>query len=160
MKNKGLTIIELLIYLALVSLIAALATTAVYPMINSSSYYQSWVEIENEGNFIIKKIDWALSGFYLINQPSAGAVSSTLSINKSNFSDNPIVFNLSGDNLYLTIGAGDPIIINNENVKISAINFEHFIANGTSSAVGVELKIGHNKLSASTTIKTKFSLRN
>lgn len=156
---KGLTLIETLIYLALAALIVSLVVVSVYPIIDSSSRLEAWIEVENEANFILRKLNWALTDISNINQPLASATSTTVSVNKNNFSQNPIVFDVNSGNLQMALAGGSPVVLSNENVKIDKVVFEHIIANGTSSAIGIELIVGHQSFNASTTIRTKMGLR-
>ena len=159
--TKGFTLIEILIYLVLVSLIATISIAAVYPLIDNYHRSQALLDIESETNFLMRKINWALMGAYAINQPASGSTSTILSINKEGFSQNPIAFDVSGGNLRISLASAEPIVLNNTNVKIEKAEFENIFQSGLPASVGVELSVKHSSSSssASTTIKVKIGLR-
>ena len=156
---KGFTLIEILIYLALVSLIATISIAAVYPLIDNYYRNQARLDIEGEANFLMRKINWGLTGAYSINQPISGSTSTILSINKEGFSQNPIVFDIGNGDFRISLAAGEPIVLNNINVKIEKAEFENIFQSGLPVLVGVELSVKHSNSNASTTIKTKMGLR-
>lgn len=125
---KGFTLIETLIYAALISIMIGFSLTAAYQIIDSSESLNKKIVVEEEANFLLRKIEWALTGIETINSPVSGASSSILSVNKINFFANPLVFDLDSDNLRLKKGTGSPVILNNQNVKITNLVFEHLPA--------------------------------
>ncbi len=131
---KGFTLIETLIYAALISIVVGFSLVAAYQIIDSSEGLNKKIMVEEEANFLLRKIGWALSGVDVINNPISGATGSILSINKINFSGNPLVFDLNSDNLRLKKGAAEPVILNNQNVKISNLVFEYLAASGSKPA--------------------------
>lgn len=127
---KGFTLIEVLIYSALIAVIISGSLIAVYQIIEGSDSVQNKIIIEQEANFLLSKIRWALTGATTINIPTIGLASSTLSINKANYSENPIIFDLNSNNIRIKHGSGDPTILNNQNTAINNLVFEHLAANG------------------------------
>src|SRR3990167_3594630 len=113
---KGFTLIEILIYLALVSLIATISIAAVYPLIDNYYRNQARLDIEGEANFLMRKINWGLTGAY--------------SINKEGFPQNPIVFDIGNGDFRISLAAGEPIVLNNINVKIEKAEFENIFQSG------------------------------
>lgn len=142
----GFTLIETLIYAALISIMIGFSLMAVYQIIDSSESLNKKIVIEEEANFLLRKIEWALTGVEIINNPVSGASSSILSVNKINFSANPLIFDLDSDNLRLKKGTGNPIILNNQNVKITNLAFEHLAANENKPA-GIKINFDINEKS-------------
>ena len=120
---KGFTLIEVLIYSALIAMIISGSLIAVYQIIEGSDSIQNKIIMEQEANFLLSKIRWALTGATAINIPTIGLASSTLSINKANYSENPIVFDLNSNNLRIKQGSGNPAILNNQNIAINNLIF-------------------------------------
>src|SRR4030042_506817 len=73
MRNKnlpsqaGFTLIESLLYIALFSIIIGGALVAVYQMIESSDAVSAKNIVEMEGSFLLRKIDWALTGAFQVD---------------------------------------------------------------------------------------------
>lgn len=137
--NRGFTLIETLIYLALYAIIMTGAIVSAYAILSSSARNQTKALVQEEGSFLVGKIDWVLSGTQAINQPNDGVSStvdqgSTLSITKFDASlGNPIVITLDGTNLTITRGTNPTEALNNSGIQIScpaAGCFKHTSASG------------------------------
>ena len=59
--NKGFTLIEVIIYIALFSLLMGSAFITAYQLIDGSNNLSSKNTTEEEGNFVMRKINWALT---------------------------------------------------------------------------------------------------
>jgi hypothetical protein len=148
---KGFTLIEVLIYSALIAMIISGSLIAVYQIIESGNNIQNKIITEQEANFLLSKIRWALAGATAIISPAIGLASSTLSINKANYSENPIIFDLNSNNLRIKQGSGNPAILNNQNIAINNLVFEHLAAGG-SGPEGLKINITVNNKSFTATI--------
>lgn len=104
---RGFTLIEVLVYLALYSIIIGGAVVAAYGMFESSGHNQTKAMVEEEGGYLLSKIEWALSS-----------------------GDNSLVFDVAEGNMRLARGTAVPEILNNSNISVS--NF-YFTNNGTTS---------------------------
>lgn len=127
--HAGFTLIEATIYLGLFSLVIGGSVVAAFQVFEFAGRNQTRAIIQGEGDFLIAKMSWALSGTQSINSPTApapnsGCASSTqLSVTKWETAvGNPLVFMESGG--YVSLGrAGNPgLPLNNTNVSVS--NFE------------------------------------
>ena len=148
---KGFTLIETIIYTALISIIIAGALVAVYQVLESSSALYNKIITEQESNFLLRKFAWALSGVSAINLPAAGATSSVLSLNKINFSENPIVIDLNSNNMRMKKGSAEPAILNTQNITVQNLVFEHLSSSGNApEAIKINLTV--DTQSFSTTI--------
>lgn len=129
-KEKGFTLIETLIYAVLVAIIIGGILVAIYQIIQGASTLRTRIVAEEETNFIFRKIAWALAGAFDINSPGGGGTGTTLSVDKKNFPDNPIVFNLDSGNLTVKRGGGETTLLNNDNIIVSNVAFKHLPAGG------------------------------
>ncbi|OGI76053.1 hypothetical protein A3C67_00510 [Candidatus Nomurabacteria bacterium RIFCSPHIGHO2_02_FULL_42_19] len=83
MSNKGFTLIEVIIYIALFTLLMGSAFVIAYQLIQGSGNIGIKNTVQEEGNFVLRKFDWAMTGVETITLPSAGTPSSgTLKITK------------------------------------------------------------------------------
>ena len=120
---RGFTIIETIIYISLFSLVIGGMIIAVYSIIGSQEKNILHSLLLQEGNYITKKINWAIVGGTEFNVVS----SNELNIYNKNVSssDNPIIFKFIDNNLYLYRGADDLDVLplNNTNIKITNGSF-------------------------------------
>ncbi len=147
----GFTLIETLIYALLVAFITSGVLVSIYQIIQGSSTLNSRIVAEEETNFIFRKIAWALAGAYDINSPGTGDIGTTLSVDKENFSDNPIVFDLDSGNLRIKRGDEGAVILNNEQVTINNATFEHLASSGDKPE-GIKVNIFVDNQAYETTI--------
>lgn len=128
-KQSGMTLIEIVIYSALFSIIIGGGMIATYEIISSTDNGANRVVLQEEANFLLRKISWALTGATNIN-----IISTTrLQVTKSS---STYTFNLCGTNLTIESGAGktcssSPIILNSSSIKVSSSNlFSPTTSNG------------------------------
>jgi len=125
-KNKGFTLLEILIYLGLFAMLLGGAVIASYSIFESSGRNQTKSILEEEGDFILAKIRWALSGAQTVNSPVTNATSTFLSVVKWDTSiGNPVIVNPVGTNATLSRGANPAQTLNNSNVSVSNMIFTH-----------------------------------
>lgn len=157
-QRKGFTLIETIIYAGLFSVIISLVLVGVFQIIESQDRAQAIVETQEEANFIMRKIRWALLGVQSINQPLAGTTSSLLSVNKFNFGQNPVIFDVASDSIRLATGGGGSLTLNSRDVKIVSLVFEHIPQSGDiPPAIKTELTVEFNR-DASTGLVVSSSL--
>jgi hypothetical protein len=128
--NKGLTLIETVIYLSLYSLIMGSVIVVAYQMFEAGSRSQTRAMVMAEGDFIVAKINWVLSGVQAITSPQETAgtcsASTTLRLSKldSSIGEMKIDNSLDG-NMQITREslANIPLRLNSSNSKISELEF-------------------------------------
>jgi len=123
--TEGFTLIETVIYIALFAFIMTGALVSIYGILGSSARNQTKAMVQEEGSFLLGKIDWALSGVETINLPDDSdgdgiELDLTLSVKKFDTSpENPIVITLSGGDFTISRGGGAAQTLNNTDVTVS-----------------------------------------
>ncbi len=79
--KKGFTLIETLIYIGLFTLLIGAGFSTAYSLIQSGESLNNKTITNSELDFVLRKIDWALSNLRTINTPSSG-ISNELSVLK------------------------------------------------------------------------------
>lgn len=80
--QKGFTLIETIIYLALFSIIIGGVLVSAYQIIQASTQSQENALIQEEGHFLVAKINWALTGARTVTFPASGTPGTTLDLDK------------------------------------------------------------------------------
>lgn len=124
-KQQGFTLIEAVIYIALFSLLFGGAVLAAYNVIEGSGRSQARAVLEQEGSFVLAKINWALSGANSIQIPAPGAPAPSLLVSRwiSVASTTPLIFDLDNGHLRIT-GTGTPVILNTSSVLVTSLFFK------------------------------------
>lgn len=119
--KRGFTLIEVLIYLGLYSIIMGGAVTAIYTIFESSAHNQAQALVQEEGGYLIGKIDWALANARVVLQPASSGT--TLSVTKYDGSNTTV--SLAGTDMQIQEGVIPLQTINNSNVRITSLTFTH-----------------------------------
>lgn len=131
MKNSGFTLIETLIYSALVTMITAFSILAVYQLIDTSIRGKNLEQLNENQRFLEQKIYWTLQSVSAINSPAIGATSTSLSVNKIGFADNPVVIDVVSDTARIKRGAEAASLITNDSyVALQDLAFHQFSFSG------------------------------
>ena len=136
--DSGFTLIEVIVYLALFAILFGGAIAAAYNVIESSGRNQTKANLQEEGEFLVAKINWALSGVQIVSIPAVGSESSQLSVSKVTglYNGLPIIVYLSvrldGTNMVIDKGIGPvvSVVLNNSNNYVSQLVFTHASASG------------------------------
>lgn len=122
--SRGFTLIETLVYIALFALIIGGFVAASYMLFETSDRNQTKAMMQQEGNFLIAKVKWSLSGALLVSAPAANTSGATLSLVRSDGS--VAVFALASTTMMLNGNA-----LNNTNTVMSKLVFIHASAGST-----------------------------
>jgi len=128
--SAGFTLIEILVYLVLFAILMCGAVAAAYALFESTDRNQTKVMVQEEGDFFLAKINWALSGTQSVNAPLIGASGSILSVNKWDPAVGAIVINLAGTDLELSHNGNPALRLNNPNIEIKNLVFTHNFGGG------------------------------
>lgn len=157
--KKGFTLIETLIYIALFTLILGSAFVISYQLIAGSSNINSKNIAQAEIDFVLKKINWSLTGMTkvsdLYSPNAANPYSNILSLNKFNVGQIDIC--LYAGQIKMREGGGAGLCSSSEfasttsdNVIVSSLSF-HYIAPVGGAPAGIEATTTINGIVASTT---------
>lgn len=113
--KSGVTLIETIIYIGLVSLVIYGSLFSTYHMIEIGNINQESAHILNEVMFINKKLEWVLSD--TANITITNNILTVIKIEPSE--NNPIVLKQENSSIVLKRGSGETNPLNNERYKIS-----------------------------------------
>jgi len=129
--QKGLTLLELMIYSAIFVIISGLLGGIFYTVSKSKLKWDAKNEVNQNLNRIREILQQEIENAVSINSIST----TTLSLNIADSNKTPTIFSLTSGNLYLKEGSGNYLILNSEKIKISELTF----TNTPPSTVGISL---------------------
>jgi type II secretory pathway pseudopilin PulG len=116
--NRGFTLIETIIYLALFALVVGGGMVAVYQIISSTDATNNKVILQEEANFLLRKIDNTLTGAVAVSVSSSPP---TLVVTKSG----PQTFASPSNDLTL-----NSKVLTSGSIKVSNLTFERIPGSG------------------------------
>jgi type II secretory pathway component PulJ len=128
---RAFTLLEVIIYLALFSMIMGGAAVSVFYIFDAADRAHTESVLENESDFILGKIDWMLSSAESITTPIANSSGSTLTIvSLEPTLDDPVSIFLQGSNVSLTHGTHPQAILNSIDVSVTSLTYSHHVGSG------------------------------
>ncbi|OHB10461.1 MAG: hypothetical protein A3G05_01740 [Candidatus Zambryskibacteria bacterium RIFCSPLOWO2_12_FULL_45_14] len=127
---RGFTLIETLIYIALLAFIIGAGVSSAYYIIDSSARGKAEVGTIAEAEFLMRKIDWAMTG---ADSVDAGNM-------KIMRGGTEIKFDLDSERARMTIGPGSPIELTGERVKVTALEFIPISPDGITASTTIDGK--------------------
>ncbi|PLX24969.1 hypothetical protein C0580_03515 [Candidatus Parcubacteria bacterium] len=164
-KQKGFTLIELILYIGIASVVLLVITSFFQMTLSSKAKNKTILEVEQQGMQVMQIITQAVINSEGITSPSAGNSSSGVVLDVVTVSDDPTVFDLSGGTIRITEGAGSPINITSSLVNVDSLIFENLSKADTAGILRIEFTIsyinnaGRNEYDWSKTFYSSISLR-
>lgn len=142
-NGDGFTIIELLLYLASLSIIVLGVSALLFELLNSKVKNQTIAKVEQQGLQTMQIITQTIRNSDNINLPLAGLSSSSLSLQTITALKNPTLFDLSGSYLRITEGTGSAITLNSSGVVASGLNFQNLSKTNTPGIIRIQFTLTH-----------------
>lgn len=153
-KAKGFTLVELLIYIAILTMILVLAAGLALEIIQGSIKNEAKIEVEENARFSLGKINFSLKNAAKIIQPSdAGESSQELGLNSQYPAKTPTRFLVDNYQLMLKEGGSIFFPLTSDSVKVTSLRFTNLAGQGSPAIIQTELVID------GISFKTSASLR-
>jgi len=117
-SSEGFTLIEVLLYIGLFTLLVGTLLGVAYQTIDSTNQINKKIVLQQDAYFVLRKIDWALTGAQTV---SVGPKSSDVAITR--FSNpNTVIFSQNGNFVDINSGLGQ-MDLNSSNTVVSNLTF-------------------------------------
>ncbi len=136
-RQKGFTLVELLLYVAISSVILLVISLFLSTLLESRVKNQTIAEVEQQGVQIMQIITQTLRNSATINSPTIGASGASLSVDTYTGANNPTIFDLSGGAIRIKEGVGAVVTLNNARVTASALNFQNLSRASTPGTIRI-----------------------
>jgi len=124
MKNRGFTLVEMVLYVGLFGILMSGMVLAAYQLLQSGDRNQIAVSIQEEGTFLTRKINWALSN---ADNASVDSTNALVIHRPDLISVNQEYIVISGDDntgaMSLARGSGEAARLNSEAMPVKALSF-------------------------------------
>ena len=146
-SQKGFTLIELIVYAAILSLILLSTTLLYYTVSEAKRKNRITAEVESQGIQLTEIITQTVRNAKAINSPAVGATATTLSLQMAAAGVNPSLFTFGSNKLTITEGAGSAVDLNNDKVKLNNLIFENHSLATTPGIINFSFDISYNNSS-------------
>jgi len=141
MKNLGFTLIEFLIYIAILAVILIFTTGFLWDIILGNIKETSWQEVQQNSRFALTKISQEIKKATGVNSPLPGNSGSSLSLVMADPDLNPTVFDIVDGKLRITKGINGPYEITSGQVIVTNLNFINLSYEDTPGTIQIEMTI-------------------
>lgn len=161
----GYTLVELLVYIAIISTLLFAATAFFGVVVDARVKNQSITEVNQQGAQAMELIGQTIRNATSITTPAAGASGASLTLVVPTGSLSPTVFDSSSNVLRITEGAGAATSLTNSKVQVSSLTFRNLTRSGTPGIVQVSFTLARvnannrNEYSYSKSFQTSVGLR-
>lgn len=129
--EQGFSLIELVIYIGLVSIMLLALTSFITLLLNSRGRNQAIAEVEQQGVAVLQLLTQTTRNASAIITPAAGSIDTALEIDTGS---GQTVFSVIDDQLQLTEAGGDSIAITNDRILVSDFSVRN-ATRGTSPGI-------------------------
>ncbi len=165
LTSRGFTLLELLLYVSLATLLLLATALFLSLLLESRVKNQTIAEVEQQGVRVMQTITQTLRNASVLNTPTRGISTSSLSLDTITSANNPTVFSVVGSTIFLTKGSANAVPLTNSRVGISGLIFSNLSRLGTPSVMHVQFTLsainttGINEYDYSRTFYGDASLR-
>lgn len=165
MKQDGYTLIELLLYVAIMGILLGALTSFFGVSLSSRIKNESIIEVDRQGEFMIDTIARTTRAADSITTPAVGASGGTLTLAMATAGVNPTIFNISGTTLQIKEGAGATIPLNSNRVAVTGFTVKNLSRGSTPGVIKISFTVstvnttGRNEYDYQKTFTTSASLR-
>ncbi|OIO47739.1 MAG: hypothetical protein COS76_00215 [Candidatus Portnoybacteria bacterium CG06_land_8_20_14_3_00_39_12] len=141
-SHDGFSIIELIIYLAIFSLLALALSSVFWQVLQNNNRQLAITELMANANLISHQIELNVKNAQSINQPaSPGQTANQLSLAMADSSINPTIFNLQDQKINLSQGANPSQPLTSDRIRVVNFTTTNLTSSATSTLGIIKLSI-------------------
>lgn len=133
--TKGFTLVEVLLYAALSSVIIGSLAIFLHSSLQTKQKNVAIAEVESQGAFVSEKIRSAIANAQSVSSPARGASSTVLTLDMYDAEKNPTIISLSGSTLQIKEGANAAVALTSDRLVASAPTFTNLSTTSTIDSV-------------------------
>lgn len=119
--RSGFTLIETLIYIALVGVLVGGGVAAAFYIIDTSGKNRTDVSVQAEGLFLLRKIDWVIMGVTAVAEPAPGTTATALEVTKTGVGT--IRVDAASEQARISVNGAPAVALTNDRVHIQYLQF-------------------------------------
>jgi prepilin-type N-terminal cleavage/methylation domain-containing protein len=141
--QKGFTLVELILYIAIASMIVVFASVFIHNLLESKTKNQAILEVEEQGVQTLNLVTQTIRNAQSLNSPAAGELSSELSLAVDDAAKSPTVLDVSQKTLRIKEGDSEAVPLTSNRVWVDEIRFRNLSRDGTPGIVRIEFTLSY-----------------
>lgn len=138
---KGFTLVELLLYVALTTIMVGTISAFLFMTLQVRVKSQVISEVEQQGQQAVQRIAQVIRNATDITTPVQGASGSSVTLTVTPSGSSPTVFDLVAGTLRITEGTGSPTALTNDRVTASALTFSNLSRSASSHDLRIQFTL-------------------
>ncbi len=156
-NQTGYTIIEMLLYIAVFSLIIGSILAVAISITNQRIQNQVNQEVDAQGRLVMSSITQSLRNASTINTPSVGNSSASLSLNTTTAANNPTVYDSVIDQnvnkVRIKVGSASAEFLTSSRVSVSNLSFTNRAISGGRDSIEISFTLNYYNPSNKSTLQ-------
>lgn len=141
--SKGLTLIEILLYVVIVATILFAVSIFLSALLQSRIKNQTIAEVEQQGAQLMQLITQTARNAESIASPAQGLSTSSLTLNVIATTSDPTIFDLSSGVIRITEGTSSAVSLTNSRVTASGLTFQNLSRTNTPGTIRIQFTLTH-----------------
>jgi Tfp pilus assembly protein PilW len=141
MRLRGSTLIEFLLYFALLGILMLAATKVILSVLDGKAKLDSIDEVSENGRFALDRIALAVRNADVLVLPATGTSGGYMSLIMPTASSSPTSFGLSGGVLQMKEGTSASTSLTTDDVTVSGLTFQNLTATDAPGTVQVQMTV-------------------
>jgi len=144
-NNRGFTLVELIIYILVVSVILISATYYAIDVIGAQTKARSYQEVQQNARLALRRMVQEIRAAENLNEGSSVFDSNpgTLSLDHTDPAKDPTIFDVSSGRLRITQGGNGPYYLTTDQAIVSDLTFENLSVSGRNKVIKITLTLDH-----------------
>ncbi|MEI8103722.1 MAG: prepilin-type N-terminal cleavage/methylation domain-containing protein [Candidatus Moraniibacteriota bacterium] len=143
-KKSGFTILELLLYVSIASIMFVAITVFIATLLESRVKNQTIAEVEQQGLFAAQMMTRIIRNADTLSTPTIGTTGTSATLTVIDGAKSPTVFDLSGGVIRIKEGAGSATALTNSRVTVSGLSFQNLSRAGTQGTLRIQYTVTSN----------------
>jgi len=141
--KKGFTLVEMLLYLAILSVVILSFSSFLFLSYTSRSKAATIAEIEQQGSQTMSLITQNIRNAASITAPAGGVSASSLTLTEYTGAVSPTVFDQSGNTMRITEDTTAAVNITSNRVVVSNLSFRNLSRPSTPGVIQIKFTLTH-----------------
>ena len=141
--KKGFTLIEMLLYLSILSIVILALSSFLYLSYSARIKATVIAEVEQQGNQTMSLITQNIRNTQTVTSPVSGTSASSLTLTEYTALLSPTVINQTSNKLQISEGSNSAVDLSSNRVIVSGLSFQNLARSSTPGLMRIQFTLNH-----------------